>query len=200
MLLQHRAYWSHHGGTWGLPGGARDSHETATEAALREAAEETGVRASEVQVRAERLTMEIAQGWSYTTVIADAPRQLATQRNGESAELRWVVEHEVAALPLHPGFSASWPLLRAQPVRLLLDPVLLLDPAAAVGTQLFPRTLELPHGGFAWVRQAETGLALPAERPPDSRWVVVTADKDLRARLGPEVLVLDPAELTKWLG
>lgn len=28
VLLQHRAAWSHQGGTWGLPGGARDSHET----------------------------------------------------------------------------------------------------------------------------------------------------------------------------
>src|SRR4051812_42191040 len=41
ILLQHRALWSHHGGTWGLPGGARDPGETAITAALREAAEET---------------------------------------------------------------------------------------------------------------------------------------------------------------
>ena len=27
VLLQHRAAWSHQGGTWALPGGARDSHE-----------------------------------------------------------------------------------------------------------------------------------------------------------------------------
>ncbi|MEJ7702743.1 MAG: NUDIX domain-containing protein [Geodermatophilaceae bacterium] len=40
VVMQHRAPWSHHGGTWGLPGGARDSHETVSAAALREAAEE----------------------------------------------------------------------------------------------------------------------------------------------------------------
>src|SRR5258708_4055493 len=31
VLLQHRAAWSPQGGTWGLPGGARDSHESAEE-------------------------------------------------------------------------------------------------------------------------------------------------------------------------
>ena len=43
VLLQHRAPWSHQGGTWGLPGGARDSHETAEQAAVREAHEEAGL-------------------------------------------------------------------------------------------------------------------------------------------------------------
>ena len=51
--------------------------------------------------------------WSYTTVIADAPELLATTPNRESAELRWVAEDEVADLPLHPGFAASWEQLRA---------------------------------------------------------------------------------------
>ena len=37
ILLQHRAVWSHQGGTWGLPGGARDSHESAIDTAIREA-------------------------------------------------------------------------------------------------------------------------------------------------------------------
>ena len=40
VVLQHRAWWSHQGGTWGIPGGARDSDETAVAAALRESAEE----------------------------------------------------------------------------------------------------------------------------------------------------------------
>ena len=43
LLLQHRAPWVHNGDTWGVPGGARDSHETIVEAAIREAVEETGV-------------------------------------------------------------------------------------------------------------------------------------------------------------
>jgi 8-oxo-dGTP diphosphatase len=37
ILMQHRAPWVHNGDTWGIPGGARDSHETPLEAALREA-------------------------------------------------------------------------------------------------------------------------------------------------------------------
>ena len=32
--------------------------------------------------------------------------------NRESSELRWVAEDEVATLPLHPGFAASWERLR----------------------------------------------------------------------------------------
>jgi 8-oxo-dGTP diphosphatase len=51
-------------------------------------------------------------GWTYTTVIADAENLLETVPNRESAELRWVAEDEVADLPLHPGFAASWERLR----------------------------------------------------------------------------------------
>ena len=43
VLLQHRAHWVADGGTWALPGGARDSHETVEQAALRETVEECGV-------------------------------------------------------------------------------------------------------------------------------------------------------------
>ena len=38
VLLIRRAGWSHHGDTWGPPGGARDSHETPAEAAVPAAA------------------------------------------------------------------------------------------------------------------------------------------------------------------
>jgi 8-oxo-dGTP diphosphatase len=116
VLLQHRAPWSHQGGTWGLPGGARDSHETVEEAAVREAHEEAGLTADLLVVRTTVITAEVfgAHGthWSYTTVIADVYEQLETVPNRESAELRWVAEDDVAALPLHPGFAASWQRLR----------------------------------------------------------------------------------------
>lgn len=109
VLLQHRAPWSHQGGTWGLPGGARDSHETVEEAAVREAEEEAGLTADLVTVRTTVVTA-IAPGgqWTYTTVIADASELLETVPNRESAELRWVPVDEVVDLPLHPGFAASW--------------------------------------------------------------------------------------------
>lgn len=117
VLLQHRAPWSHQGGTWGLPGGARDSHETPEEAAVREAYEEAGLATERLVVRAAVVTAEISGSsgtrWTYTTVIADAFEQLATVPNMESAELRWVPEDDVDALPLHPGFAASWARVRA---------------------------------------------------------------------------------------
>lgn len=116
VLLQHRAPWSHQGGTWGLPGGARDSHETAEQAAVREAHEEAGLAAHRLIVRTTVITAEVSghggARWTYTTVIADAPELLDTTPNRESAELRWVAEDEVADLPLHPGFAASWERLR----------------------------------------------------------------------------------------
>ncbi|MCV7133453.1 NUDIX hydrolase [Mycobacterium hodleri] len=115
VLLQHRAPWSHQGGTWGLPGGARDSHETVEQAAVREAQEEAGLTADQLVVRREVVTFE-PQGvsWTYTTVIADAPEPLRTVPNRESSELRWVPEDEVADMPLHPGFAASWERLRSE--------------------------------------------------------------------------------------
>ena len=114
VLLQHRAPWSHQGGTWGLPGGARDSHETVEEAAVREANEEAGLTADRLTVRTTVVTATApGSDWTYTTVIADAPEQLVTVPNRESAELRWVAEEQVADLPLHPGFAASWAQLRA---------------------------------------------------------------------------------------
>jgi 8-oxo-dGTP diphosphatase len=113
VLLQHRAPWSHQGGTWGLPGGARDSHETPEQAAVREAHEEAGLSAEVLTVRTTVVTATATgSDWTYTTVIADATEQLETVPNRESAELRWVALDEVAELPLHPGFAASWQRLR----------------------------------------------------------------------------------------
>jgi 8-oxo-dGTP diphosphatase len=115
VLLQHRAPWSHQGDTWSLPGGARDSHETVEDAAVREAHEEAGLTADQLIVRATVVTAEAKGGrWTYTTVIADAPEPLHTVPNRESSELRWVSVDEVASMPLHPGFAASWELLRTE--------------------------------------------------------------------------------------
>jgi 8-oxo-dGTP diphosphatase len=113
VLLQHRAWWSHQGGTWALPGGARDSHETAEQAAVREAQEEAGLPAERIVIRAAVITATASgTDWTYTTVVADTDELLHAVPNRESTELRWVGEDEVAGLPLHPGFEASWPRLR----------------------------------------------------------------------------------------
>jgi 8-oxo-dGTP diphosphatase len=146
--LQHRAPWSHQGGTWGLPGGARDSHETPQQAAVREANEEAGLTAEDVTVRAAIVTARATataggSDWTYTTVVADAPELLDTVPNRESSELRWVAEDEVADLPLHPGFAASWDRLRTATETVPLH-------AGDERRRHLPRTVEVEAGVFVW--------------------------------------------------
>lgn len=131
VLLQHRAEWSHQGGTWGLPGGALNPAETPRHGALREACEEARIPADSVAVTAESV---LDHGtWSYTTVLASLMRPI-TPRVGdlESVELRWVPLDEVAELPLHPSFDAAWPALRGELDRALL---LVVDAANVVGSR-----------------------------------------------------------------
>lgn len=113
VLLQHRAEWSHNGGTWALPGGARRLGESAHDAALREADEEAGVPA-ELLIPLFESVFD-AGFWTYTTVAVET-REYFTPivADLESIELRWVPIDEVQDLPLHPGFAGSWPELRAQ--------------------------------------------------------------------------------------
>ena len=112
VLLQHRAGWSHEGGTWALPGGARHHHESPEQAALREAAEEVAVDLADLRLVACHL--EDHGGWSYVTVVAECPSlRRAAPGNGETLEVRWVAEPAVPLLPLHPAFAAAWPLLTA---------------------------------------------------------------------------------------
>lgn len=111
VVLQHRAPWTHEGGTWALPGGARDSHEDVVTAALREAAEEGAVDPTTVRPIGEWI--DDHGGWSYTTVVATVVGVVVPHAaNSESLEIRWWGVDEVAALPLHSGFAQAWPRLR----------------------------------------------------------------------------------------
>ena len=112
ILLQHRAPWVHNGDTWGIPGGARDSHETTIEGAFREAVEETGI---DTDLLTPLHTFTDDHGdWKYETVIAQAAAGLlAHEVNDESHEVRWVDIEKVDELPLHPSFAKSWPELKA---------------------------------------------------------------------------------------
>jgi 8-oxo-dGTP pyrophosphatase MutT (NUDIX family) len=111
-LLQLRVGWSHFGGTWGLPGGARKRDETPEQAAVRESDEEAGVPPEAVHVLGTQI-LDLGY-WSYTTVLAKASRLFEpVLGDAESEALRWVPFDEVAALPLHPGVARAWPELRA---------------------------------------------------------------------------------------
>jgi 8-oxo-dGTP diphosphatase len=128
VLLQHRATWSHHGGTWGLLGGARHSDESAVEAALREASEEGGLSPDGVQVHGRY--DDAHGGWSYATALAAAdPSTEARPTGGESIAVGWVPVDRLdggeaaGSPPLHPGFAASWPVLRdaLRPLTVVVD-------------------------------------------------------------------------------
>lgn len=156
VLLQHRAVWSHQGGTWGLPGGARDSHESPEQTAVREAHEEAGLDGALLTVRSTLVTADVAgrggARWTYTTVVADAAELLPTVPNGESAEMRWVAEDEVAELPLHPGFAASWHRLRTATALVPLE-------HTDERRRHLPRTVEIEDGVFVWCVPGEAGQA-----------------------------------------
>jgi 8-oxo-dGTP pyrophosphatase MutT (NUDIX family) len=111
VLLQHRARWSHQGGTWALPGGAMDSEETPAEAALREADEEVMLDPKLVVPRGQY--SDEHGGWAYHSVLAQAAEQLRVHSDAyESDDAAWLPAGQVDQLDLHPGFAASWPVLR----------------------------------------------------------------------------------------
>jgi 8-oxo-dGTP diphosphatase len=151
VLLQQRTWWSHHGGTWGLPGGARDSHETVLAAAEREAAEECGVRPGLVRPRG--VFSDDHGGWSYTTVLAEADSPFDVQSDyDETEDVAWVDVAKVIQLGLHPGFAAHWELLRAA----LTTMTLIVDGANVMGSR--------PDGW--WRDRAGAASRLRAELEP----------------------------------
>lgn len=131
VLLQHRVSWSHHGGTWGIPGGALHEGESAVAGALREAEEEAG---SPHAALAPRFVSVFDLGyWAYTTLLADVITPFEPViSDPESHALEWVPIDEVTERALHPGFAASWPVLRELVPR---HPLLVVDAANVVGAR-----------------------------------------------------------------
>lgn len=170
ILLQHRAVWSHFGGTWGLPGGARNRDESALQGALREATEEAGVPHSSVRAR---LASVLDLGfWSYTTVVVDVLEAFDAQATDpESIELRWVPVSEVDDLPLHPGFDEAWPSLRESLKR---RAVVVVDAANVVGSRPDgwwkdrAGAAERLHDSVSTL--AREGIPAPAFDLPESWW------------------------------
>ncbi|WP_413353311.1 NUDIX domain-containing protein [Microbacterium sp. 1P06AB] len=188
VLLQHRVSWSHHGGTWGIPGGARHQGESATDAAIRESHEEAGVPVAALRPK---FTSFLDLGvWSYTTLVADVVDPFEPViADPESYALEWVPLDEVDALPLHPGFADAWPALRdLLAVRLTV----LVDAANVVGSvpdgwwrdragaasRLLERLQGLPRLGLA-----ASELSLPGDTwYPD---VVAVLEGEARAAADP---------------
>jgi 8-oxo-dGTP pyrophosphatase MutT (NUDIX family) len=113
LLLQHRAWWSHHGGTWGTPGGALHLGESPADGALREVREELGLTAGDLRLGAH--SVDDHGGWAYTTVLARPVRAVEPgdlQLDGESAGVAWVPVAGLAGVELHPGLAASLARLR----------------------------------------------------------------------------------------
>jgi 8-oxo-dGTP diphosphatase len=130
VLLQQRSWWGSYGGSWGPPGGARDSHESVVRAALREAIEECAIDPRPVRVHA--VLSDDHGGWTYQTVLANTAVPLAaTAVSEETSEVAWVPVADVERLPLHPGFAGQWPALRTA----LTPLTVVVDAANVVGSR-----------------------------------------------------------------
>jgi len=186
VLLIRRAGWSHHGGTWGPPGGARDSHESPAEAAVREAAEECGAPPGAVRISG--LLDDDHGGWSYQTLVAEAEEPFAVLPGSrEATQTAWVPAGEVASLPPHPGFAAVWPVIRAAlvPVTVIVDGANVMgsradgwwrDRAGAMA-RLYDELTALAGGGIARLPDDGDGGDEPALTRWYPRFVLVVEGK-----------------------
>lgn len=111
-MLQKRSAMAHEGGTWSIAGGALDEGESPLDGALREAVEEVGAIPDGWHVLG---TYEFAPAddWSYITVVVEVDERFGSSMNFETDAVAWVRPDDVDAMPLHHGFAAAWPHLRA---------------------------------------------------------------------------------------
>lgn len=112
VMLQQRSAMAHEGGTWSCAGGAIDEGESPYEAALREASEEVGAIPGHHTVLGE-YEFRPADDWSYTTLVVEVPHHFGASVNFETDAVAWLPLDLVERRPLHAGFAAAWPHLRA---------------------------------------------------------------------------------------
>lgn len=120
VLMQLRPGWAHEGGSWSIPGGARDSDESPVCAALREAHEEAAIDSHRLQVFGGHRAKH--PDWTYDTVLARAIDEPVVSAHEESVELRWVPIDSISQMDLHPGFARSLPELLLPRLAVVLDP------------------------------------------------------------------------------
>ena len=129
-VLQHRAQWTHEGGTWAIPGGARDSDEDIVTTALREADEEADIDPS--WLRPLGAWVNDHSGWAYATIIAEPVGELRiSSANPESLDMRWWDDELIGEMALHSGFASSWSVLAPLPTPITV----VLDSANVIGTR-----------------------------------------------------------------
>ena len=112
VMLQQRSAFAHEGGTWSTAGGAIDEGETPFEAAMREAAEEVGEAPPGHRLLGQYVFAP-ADDWTYTTIVVEVDRHFGASINFETDAVVWVPLDLVDHRPLHAGFAAAWPHLRA---------------------------------------------------------------------------------------
>lgn len=170
VVLQHRALWSHNGGTWGIPGGALAPGETPQAGAVREAEEEAGV--PERTVRVWTSTTLAHPEWSYTTVVGEPARPFTpAPTDAESLDIAWVAVPDVPRRDLLPAFADAWPDLEPLLGRRV---VLVVDGANVVGSR--PDGWWRDRAGAAERLHGHLATALPVGVPagvlglPGDRW------------------------------
>src|SRR5258708_18117078 len=108
VLLQQRSWWGSYAGSWGPPGGARDSHESVVRAALREAIEECAIDPRPVRVHG--VVTDDHGGWTYQTVLASTATPLpAAAGSEETSEGAGGPGPEGERLRLHPRVGVHGP-------------------------------------------------------------------------------------------
>ena len=112
VMMQKRSAMAHEGGTWSCAGGALDQGEMPIDGALREASEEVGALPREHRLLGEYL-FQPARDWAYTTLVVEVDERFGSSINFETDAVGWFTPDEVQDLPLHAGFAAAWPHLRA---------------------------------------------------------------------------------------
>jgi 8-oxo-dGTP pyrophosphatase MutT (NUDIX family) len=112
VMLQKRSAMAHEGGTWSCAGGAIDEGESAYDAALREASEEVGDIPAHHRVLGQYVFAP-ADDWTYTTLVVEVEHHFGASVNFETDAVVWVPPDLVEQRPLHAGFAAAWPHLRA---------------------------------------------------------------------------------------